>query len=100
MAVTVAIGASLVLGIGGFSAIRHQWLVADREFLNSMIPHHSAAILMRGRATITDTEVQKLCRSIIQSQQKARSTRWRRCWIAALRDLVCAIQDHRGTWQR
>ena len=43
---------SLVIGLGAFVAIRQQFLIGDREFLRSMIPHHSGAILMCGKAPI------------------------------------------------
>jgi uncharacterized protein (DUF305 family) len=33
-----------------------------------MIPHHSGAILMCGRAGIQDAELRKLCSGIIESQ--------------------------------
>ncbi len=52
-----------------FLAVRNQWLVNDAEFLRSMIPHHAGAILMCERAPVTDPEIQRLCRSIIGSQQ-------------------------------
>lgn len=48
--------------------IREQSLVGDRQFLRSMIPHHSGAVLMCEKARITDPEVQKLCQGIINSQ--------------------------------
>jgi uncharacterized protein (DUF305 family) len=35
-----------------------------------MIPHHAGAILMCGRATITDTELKKLCGEIMQGQRQ------------------------------
>ena len=40
-----------------FWFIREQTLVTDRQFLKSMIPHHSAAILMCQEADITDPEL-------------------------------------------
>ncbi|MDP9421402.1 MAG: DUF305 domain-containing protein [Pseudomonadota bacterium] len=60
----------------GFSAvfslsmigIRQQSLVGDRQFLRSMIPHHSGAVLMCEEARITDPEIQTLCQGIISSQ--------------------------------
>ena len=52
-----------------FAAIRAQSLVGDKQFLRSMIPHHSGAILMCERAKISDPEIQQLCQSIIESQQ-------------------------------
>ena len=60
---------SVVVGLGCFVAIRHQFLIGDREFLRSMIPHHSGAILMCGKAPIRDPQLKALCTSIIQGQQ-------------------------------
>ena len=48
--------------------IRQQSLVGDRQFLRSMIPHHSGAVLMCEEAKITDPEIQTLCQGIISSQ--------------------------------
>ena len=48
--------------------IREQSLVGDRQFLRSMIPHHSGAVLMCEKAKITDPEIQSLCQGIISSQ--------------------------------
>ena len=59
-------GLTLVLSL---AAIRAQALVGDRQFLRSMIPHHSGAILMCERSTISDPEIQQLCREIIASQK-------------------------------
>jgi hypothetical protein len=51
-----------------FYAMREQSLVGDRQFVRSMIPHHSGAILMCRRASIEDPEIRALCRGIIASQ--------------------------------
>ena len=50
--------------------IRQQSLVADAQFLRSMIPHHSGAILMCERAKITDPEIRQLCGQITVGQQQ------------------------------
>lgn len=47
---------------------RAQALVGDRQFLRSMIPHHSGAVLMCERAKIRDAEIKQLCGNIIRSQ--------------------------------
>lgn len=65
----VLLAASVVVGLGCFIAIRQQFLIGDREFLKSMIPHHSGAILMCGKAPIRDPQLKALCASIIQGQQ-------------------------------
>lgn len=49
--------------------IREQGLVGDRQFLRSMIPHHSGAILMCEEASISDPEIKRLCGGIIASQK-------------------------------
>ena len=51
-----------------FYAMRDQSLVGDRQFLRSMIPHHSGAVLMCQRASIKDQELRELCADIIASQ--------------------------------
>ena len=61
-------GSLLVLG-GCFTFIRKQTAVGDRQFLRSMIPHHSAAILMCQQATLRDPEIERLCSGIVSSQQ-------------------------------
>lgn len=49
--------------------IRQQTIISDKEFLKSMIPHHASAILMCNKAPIKDSEIKKLCKNIISSQQ-------------------------------
>lgn len=63
-------GASVVAGVAFFLFIRQQTGVADRQFLRSMIPHHAGAILMCEEARLRDPELQRLCQSIISSQQR------------------------------
>jgi uncharacterized protein (DUF305 family) len=65
--VTVAVGVAVL--IGSFLLIRQQALISDRQFLRSMIPHHSGAILMCEKASIEDQEIKDLCRNIISGQQ-------------------------------
>jgi hypothetical protein len=69
-AVNLAIAAvSLVLFIGFWFGIREQTAVQDEQFVKSMIPHHAGAILMCEEASITDPEINALCKQIIASQQ-------------------------------
>ena len=65
-ALYVAFAAILVLSL---VSIRQQSLVSDDQFLRSMIPHHSGAILMCEEAKLTDPEIRRLCREIIQAQK-------------------------------
>jgi uncharacterized protein (DUF305 family) len=60
----------IVLLVVGFLFIRQQAFVYDKEFIRSMIPHHSGAILMCERSKIQDKELQQLCKEIITSQQE------------------------------
>lgn len=64
------LGLSVVVGVLCFVGIRQQWLIGDREFLASMIPHHSGAILMCGKAPVRDPEIRRLCATIIEGQQR------------------------------
>lgn len=57
------------LTIASFAATRAQAFVDDREFVDSMVPHHSGAILMCREAELRDAELLKLCGEIIQAQR-------------------------------
>jgi uncharacterized protein (DUF305 family) len=59
---------SVILGAAFFGAIRQQTAVGDRQFLRSMIPHHSGAILMCKEAPLRDSRTKELCQNIITSQ--------------------------------
>lgn len=67
---SILIGASVAVGVLMFAFIRQQTGVTDRQFLRSMIPHHSGAVLMCGEAPLQDAEVRKLCDGIIAGQQQ------------------------------
>lgn len=56
-----------VLALAG---IRTQTPIGDEQFIASMIPHHSGAILMCREATITDAELQALCEGIEAGQRQ------------------------------
>jgi uncharacterized protein (DUF305 family) len=66
----LALAAVFVLS---FAGIRAQGLVGDRQFLSSMIPHHSGAVLMCNRASLRDAEIRELCfgpDGIVAGQQR------------------------------
>jgi hypothetical protein len=44
-------------------AIRAQAWVGNEQFLQAMIPHHSAAVLMCRQASVTDPETVNLCQA-------------------------------------
>jgi uncharacterized protein (DUF305 family) len=57
-----------VVFILSLAGMRTQALVGDSQFVRSMIPHHSGAVLMCEEARIRDSEIQRLCRGIVASQ--------------------------------
>jgi uncharacterized protein (DUF305 family) len=62
-------GSVVLLGLCWF-AIRGQTAVGNVQFIKSMIPHHSGAILMCGKADLTDAKLKALCGRIIKSQRE------------------------------
>lgn len=53
-----------------FFLLRTQTFVNDKQFMKSMIPHHSSAILVSHGATLKDPKVRDLAREIIESQER------------------------------
>jgi hypothetical protein len=66
----IIIGVGAVLLAVCWFGIRDQVAITDKSFLRSMIPHHAGAILMCGKAPITDPEIRGLCAEIEKSQQQ------------------------------
>ena len=66
-AALIAIG--VAAGTACFAFIRQQTAIGDRQFLRSMIPHHSGAILMCQDAAIEDQRIRELCKTIVAGQQ-------------------------------
>lgn len=64
----IAYSASIVLFLVFFFFTREQTFIGDRQFVRSMIPHHSGAILMCEKAKIEDAELKALCSEIIKGQ--------------------------------
>jgi len=56
--------------VAAFLMGRDSTFIGDRAFLDSMIPHHSRAILVCEESDISDPEIQSLCQEIEQSQQE------------------------------
>jgi uncharacterized protein (DUF305 family) len=61
---------SFLMGLAMFLGIRQQTMISDTQFLRSMIPHHSGAILICQEANIERQDVRDLCQAIIVSQQR------------------------------
>ena len=60
----------VLLTAGSFWATRSQALIDDRQFVDSMIPHLSGAILMCREADLRDAELKTLCESITKAQRE------------------------------
>lgn len=67
--IAIIVAAALVFA-GSFYAMRTQAGVGNVQFLRSMIPHHSGAILMCQQASLTDPEIIALCREIVAAQER------------------------------
>lgn len=57
----VLYGVFIAVFVLSFVGIRDQTFVGDRQFLRSMIPHHSGALLMCNRSDLRDAEIRDLC---------------------------------------
>lgn len=66
--ILVGISFSVIFALA-FLFIRQQTVIGDIQFLRSMIPHHSGAILMCREAQTNDPEIKALCQEIIRSQR-------------------------------
>ena len=64
------VAGSCVAGIAFFLFIRQQTAISDSQFLRSMIPHHSGAILMCNEASLQDQRILELCKTIVTGQQQ------------------------------
>ena len=64
------IAVAAIVFLGSFVAMRTQAAVGDVQFLKSMIPHHSGAILMCERSEVTDPAIIDLCKAIVDGQRK------------------------------
>ena len=60
----------VALFAGVFWLARTQTPVGNEQFLRSMIPHHSSAILMCEESAINDPEILSMCEEIVATQQE------------------------------
>ncbi|WP_088392730.1 DUF305 domain-containing protein [Rhizobium esperanzae] len=58
-----------ILFVAAFAGTRTQALIGDRQFIASMVPHHSGAILMCREAALNDPELVALCANISSGQR-------------------------------
>lgn len=63
----IGLGACAVFALV-FSAARLQAFVGNEQFLRSMISHHSSAVVMCDKSSITDPEIIDLCETIVDTQ--------------------------------
>lgn len=59
----------MVVFMTAFIFLRLQVFISDKEYMRTMIPHHSSAILTSKKATLNDPDVKKLAEEIIKSQE-------------------------------
>ncbi|MGN7251458.1 MULTISPECIES: DUF305 domain-containing protein [unclassified Arthrobacter] len=67
--IAMLVGFAVLFG-GAFALGRTETFVGNEEFLKSMIPHHSRAVLVCQESGITDPEIVELCKGIVESQQQ------------------------------
>ena len=53
-----------------FTLARTQTPIGDDQFLRSMIPHHSSAIVMCEESSFSDPEIEALCAEIVATQER------------------------------
>lgn len=66
-----------------FYFMRAQTFIGDKQFLKSMIPHHSGAILMCEKAKLTDPEIISFCDEIVKTQENE---------ISVMRDMLKKLE--------
>ncbi|MCX8454838.1 DUF305 domain-containing protein [Paenarthrobacter ureafaciens] len=67
--IAMLVGFAVLFG-GAFALGRTETFVGNEQFLKSMIPHHSRALLVCQESDITDPEIIELCKGIVESQQR------------------------------
>lgn len=67
---TAIVIASIAVFVAVLAFLRNQSSVGDVQYIKSMIPHHSSAILTSQEAALKDPELIKLADEIIKAQEK------------------------------
>lgn len=67
---TLILAGSVALFAAALFGVRNQVFIDDKRFMQSMIPHHSIAILVSKNADLKDPEVKKLAQGIIDAQER------------------------------
>jgi dipeptide/tripeptide permease len=80
--------ALIALFVALFAAVfwlaRTQTPIGNEQFLRSMIPHHSSAILMCEESAITDPEILSMCEEIVATQEEE---------IAQMEDILARLSQ-------
>jgi uncharacterized protein (DUF305 family) len=66
--------------------MRDQAFIGDKQFVRSMIPHHSGAVLMCEKSNIQDAELKLLCEQIVISQERE---------IQQMKDILARLRTSR-----
>lgn len=66
----IIMGVSTLTFFAAFFLLRSQTVVGDKQFIRSMIPHHSSAILVSEESQINDPQLKKLSQEIIRTQKE------------------------------
>lgn len=64
----IILACSFIIFIVSFIFLRKQIFIADKQYMQAMIPHHSSAILTSQQANIQKPEVKELADQIIDTQ--------------------------------
>ena len=78
------LGVAALVFVSTFAALRSETFVGNKQFLRSMIPHHSIAIHTCNNARIDDPEIIGLCDQIVQAQREE---------IAQMRQILERLED-------
>ena len=66
----IIIAASIIVFILALICLRTQAFIGNHQYMRGMIPHHSSAIMTSRHADLSDPEVQKLSKDIIEAQER------------------------------
>ena len=75
---------SALIFCGSLFMVRSQTAVGDVQWMKAMIPHHSIAVLTSNRAKLSDPEVKKLAKKIIDAQEEE---------IAQMKELIEELES-------
>lgn len=80
----VILAGSAVVFFGVLTMLRSQTAIADVQWMQGMIPHHSSAIMTSQQADLKDPEAKKLAEEIIEAQKRE---------IAQMRKIIYRLEN-------